>query len=197
VTPPHAPLPLPRLARLTVMGRNRKATALGDLFADAGRPVRRAGLPLPAELRFADLTDVVFICLPRAELDAYRAALAGPLRDVVAVVATVPGPATLVKAWPDTRVVGAFQQFTAAHFERARLGLLQSDVPVVGDDREATDLAQAIIDELPGFDAVYTGPLRTAAAMEGFTTVVREVEKTFGRPVGFRLDSRRGIRFTD
>src|SRR5688500_5682905 len=74
-TTPSAPLPLPRLARLTVLGRNGMATALTDLLTSTGRPVRRAAPPVPVDLRLADLTGVVFICLPWAELAAYRAAL--------------------------------------------------------------------------------------------------------------------------
>lgn len=195
ITPsPDAPLPVARLARLAVLGQSPMASALGDLLTNAGRSVCLTATPVARGLRLAEVADVVFVCLPWEELTEHRAALAEPMRDVVAAIATVPGPASVMHEWPGTRLVGALQQFTPAHLELAGLGLLHTDAPVIGDDREATDLVEAIVDELPGFSSVYGGALRDAAGIEGLAALVREAENAFGRPVGFRLGNQR-IRF--
>jgi hypothetical protein len=47
---------------------------------------------------------------------------------------------------PDSRVIGALQQFGTGHLTFATLGTFHSDVPVIGDDREASDLVEALID---------------------------------------------------
>ena len=66
------------------------------------------------------------------------------------------GVANLVaRILPNSRVVGALQQFTAEHLALASLGVLKTDVPVVSDDIEAADLIEGLIDEIRGFDSVY------------------------------------------
>jgi hypothetical protein len=47
---------------------------------------------------------------------------------------------------PDSRVIGTLQQFGTGHLTFATLGTFHSDVPVIGDDREASDLVEALID---------------------------------------------------
>jgi predicted dinucleotide-binding enzyme len=94
-------------------------------------------------------------------------------------------------------VVGPLHQLTAAHLKLAVLGTLETDVLVVGDDREATDLVEALIDELRGLESVYAGPLRTAGAIEGLTVLLREAESKAGHPVGFRLTGGGGLRILD
>lgn len=88
-----------------------------------------------------------------------------------------------------TRPVGALHLVTAAHVTLASVGALTSNVPVVGDDREATDLVEALVDEMPGFSAAYGGRLSGAAAIEGMAAVLREVETTRGHPVGIKIDN--------
>ena len=107
------------------------------------------------------------------------------------------GVANLVaRILPNSRVVGALQQFTAEHLALGSLGVLETDVPVVSDDIEAADLIEGLIDEIRGFDSVYAGPLRSAAAMEGLAAVISEVARERGGPVGFRL-SQTGIKILD
>ena len=75
------------------------------------------------------------------------------------------GVANLVaRLLPNSRVVGALQQFTAEHIALGSLGALETDVPVVADDIEAADLTEGLIDEIRGFDSAYPGPLRSSAA---------------------------------
>jgi len=107
------------------------------------------------------------------------------------------GVANLVaRILPNSRVVGALQQFTAEHLALASVGVLETDVPVVSDDIEAADLIEGLIDEIRGFDSVYAGPLRSSAAIEGLAAVISEVARERGGPVGFRL-SQTGIKILD
>lgn len=81
----------------------------------------------------------------------------------------------LAELLPTWCVVGALQHFTGEQLYAAASDLFVTDVPVTGDDREATDLVEGIIDLVPGLDAVYLGGLRTSSAVEGLAAVVREV----------------------
>lgn len=85
------------------------------------------------------------------------------------------------------RVVGALQQFTPEQLSLAASGAFVSDAPVTGDDREATDLVEEVIDMVSGLDAVYMGGLRTAGAVEGLASVVREMAASHALSGGFRL----------
>jgi predicted dinucleotide-binding enzyme len=107
------------------------------------------------------------------------------------------GVANLVaRLLPNSRVVGALQQFNARHVVLGSLGALETDVPVVSDDIEAADLVEGLIDEIRGFDSVYAGPLRSSAAIEGLAAVISEAARERGGPVGFRL-SQTGIKILD
>lgn len=105
--------------------------------------------------------------------------------------------AALAAAWPQSRVIGAFLQLDAVHLRLAAVGSLTTDVPVVGDDREVTDLVEALIDQLHGLEGVYAGPLRNAGAIEGLTALLREAESRLGHQVGFRLTNNSGLRNID
>jgi 8-hydroxy-5-deazaflavin:NADPH oxidoreductase len=212
-----APLPLPRYARVAVLGDNDFATALINSLSQGGREILQVrpdlltpNFPDPAALP----ADIVFLALPWARLRALTQTLAGPLAGLTVVNCAValeadssgffmaPIPegsvtAALAKAWPLSRVVGALHQLTAAHLKLAGLGTLVTDVPVVGDDREATDLVEALIDELDGLESVYAGPLRSAGAVEGVTALLREVESEAGHPVGFRFTDGGGFHILD
>jgi hypothetical protein len=62
------------------------------------------------------------------------------------------GAARLVaRLLPDSRVVGALQQFSAEHVVLASLGTLETDVPVVSDDIEAADLIEGRRRGCPAF----------------------------------------------
>lgn len=97
---------------------------------------------------------------------------------------------------PSARVVGALQQFMPEHLELARLGLLESDAPITGTDREATDLVEALVDEVPGLHSLYMGGLDVSAAVKGLAAVVREVSSSQPAPVGCRVSEKGGgLRF--
>ena len=203
---PSHPLPLGAYARVAVVGTNRRRLLLTSLLA-CGRPHELVSLAALQDdpVGFAD-ADVIFLTEPvkvRGPGDP-SSALWG---ERVVVCAQEHQPDGTNSAPPDrsdlkiltdqlqaARVVGAFGAFSDHHLERMGLGACDSDVPVVGDDREAADLVEALIDAVPGLTAVYSGPSRNAMAVEGLASVLRVVASSHGGPVGFRM-TQNGLRF--
>lgn len=208
---PERPLPLPRHTRLAVVGDGSARTlALEAALRTTGRSISRRLLSDIADRRSRLEADVVVFSCQVDEMLELRTRLSEALTGVVVVCSMLGEPppsrvdgtrgdksavAMVSAALPSARVVGALQQFTDRHFTQFSLGLLQSDAPVTGDDREAVDLVEAILDEVPGLDAVFAGSIRTAAAIEGLADVLHSVEQQAGLPLGFRLDPTRGMVF--
>jgi predicted dinucleotide-binding enzyme len=207
---PDVPLPPPKYARVAVIGQpDLLTTALVEAFTSTGRRVEQFTPDAPIPRSF----EVIFITIDFRSLELVIPKLVHVLADSVVVVCTtsldsddhgyfmreVPKGGTtglVARLLPNSRIVGALQQFGADHIALATLGAFHSDVPVIGDDREASDLVEALIDELRGFTSVYTGGLNVAGAIEGLAAVVNDVARTLGRPVGFQL-SPSGIKFLD
>ncbi len=206
-----AGLPAAREARVAV--RAAPGDPLGDALADC---LAAAGLGSgvadgPAGVSGAD---VVWACLPWRKLRDEAADLAAAAPDAVLVACTtglqhdadgwwvedVPHGsvvAMLSTLLPGRRVVGALQLLCARQLRDAVAGAFASDVPVTGDDEEALALVGALVDLLPGLDAVRLGGTRTAGAVEGLAAVVREVGAQPGRTGSFRLGGSvpTGLRF--
>jgi NADPH-dependent F420 reductase len=214
---PDIPLPLPRQARVGILGDNDLADALAEAFNDGGRSVMRIEIAMPEHGEASPLAariDVVFVTIPWEQLRDILKVLGRALASVTvvncasAILSDDHGffmerlsegsvTAALAAAWPRSRVVGALNQLTADHLRLAAVGALETDIPVIGDDREAADLVEALIDVFYGLQPVYAGPLRNAGAVEGLTALLREVESRIGHPVGFRLTEDRGLRILD
>ena len=60
---------------------------------------------------------------------------------------------------PGTRVVGAFHHVSAVLLLDPEVTECELDVLVLGDDREATDLVQALAARIPGMRGIYAGRL--------------------------------------
>lgn len=90
---------------------------------------------------------------------------------------------------PDSRVVAAFHHVSAVHLEDPDRDLVNTDVLVLGEDREATDLVQALADCVPGMKGVYGGRLRNAHQVEAFTANLISINR--------RYKSHSGLRVTD
>jgi predicted dinucleotide-binding enzyme len=211
---PESPLPPPQYVRVGIVGQfDALMTALVEVFAASGRHVERftPDTLLKEPRGLSSSFDVAFITIDSMSLESVLLRLAHVLEGKVVVICTtfldsdehgyfmrqVPeGGVTGVVArlLPDSRVVGALQQFGPEHLTLASLGTFQSDVPVIGDDREASDLVEALIDEVHGLASVYMGGLEAAGSVEGLASVVNEVARGLGRPVGFRLTVS-GIKF--
>lgn len=90
---------------------------------------------------------------------------------------------------PDSRVTAAFHHVSAALLDDPEVGRVDSDVLVLGDDREATGLVRALADIIPGVRGVEGGRLRNAGQVEALTANLIAINK--------RYRTRAGIRITD
>ena len=58
---------------------------------------------------------------------------------------------------------------------------------VLGDDRVATDLVQALADRIPGVRGIYGGRLRNAGQVEGLTANLVSVNRRYKAHAGIRV----------
>ncbi|MGY1805832.1 NADPH-dependent F420 reductase [Blastococcus sp. SYSU D00669] len=88
---------------------------------------------------------------------------------------------------PGSRVVGAFHHLSAVLLEDVSRPTLDGDVMVVGDDRAATDLVQALAGRLPGMRGIYAGRLRNARQVEALTINLVSVNRRYKVHAGVRV----------
>jgi NADPH-dependent F420 reductase len=89
----------------------------------------------------------------------------------------------------ESRVVAAFHHISAVLLLDEAVESLDTDVLVLGDDREATDVVQALAGRIPGIRGVYAGRLRNAGQVEAMTANLISMNR--------RYKSHAGIRVTD
>ena len=88
---------------------------------------------------------------------------------------------------PESRVVGAFHNVSAVLLEDDTIESVDTDVLVLGDDREATDLVQALASVVPGMRGVYGGRIRNAHQVEAFTANLIAVNRRYKCHAGVRV----------
>ncbi|HEV2450414.1 MAG TPA: NADPH-dependent F420 reductase [Streptosporangiaceae bacterium] len=88
---------------------------------------------------------------------------------------------------PRSRVVGAFHHVSAVLLLDPEVETLDQDVLVLGDDREATDLVQALASRLPGVRGVYAGRLRNCGQVEALTANLVSVNRRYKAHAGVRV----------
>jgi NADPH-dependent F420 reductase len=88
---------------------------------------------------------------------------------------------------PDSTVVGAFHNVSAALLEDPDVASVDTDVLVLGDSREATDLVQALADVIPGVRGVFGGRLRNAHQVEAFTANLISINRRYKAHSGLRV----------
>ena len=88
---------------------------------------------------------------------------------------------------PDSRVVAAFHHVSAVLLLDPSIDSLDTDVLVLGDDRDATDTVQALVDEIPGMRGVYAGRLRNAHQVEALTANLIAVNRRYKAHAGLRV----------
>lgn len=203
---PVAPLPVPRCAAVVILGDGGDPVgeALVECLGTTGIGFRIVRPDNESDASALVRADVVFSALPWRRLRDLAAHLPDTDASHVLVpcvtalardddgyhMEAVPGGSVvqlLADLLPTWRVVGALQHITGEQLSAAASGVFVTDVPVTGDDREATDLVEGIIDLVPGLDAVYLGGLRTSPAVEGLAAVVREVATHHRGTGGFRV----------
>ena len=88
---------------------------------------------------------------------------------------------------PGSTVVGAFHNVSAVLLEDDEVTSVDTDVLVLGDDREATDLVEALASVVPGMRGVYGGRLRNAHQVEALTANLISVNRRYKAHAGVRV----------
>jgi NADPH-dependent F420 reductase len=88
---------------------------------------------------------------------------------------------------PESRVVGAFHHVSAVLLLDPEVTEFDLDVLVLGDDRQATDLVQALAARIPGMRGVYAGRLRNCGPVEGLTANLVSINRRYKAHAGIRI----------
>jgi 8-hydroxy-5-deazaflavin:NADPH oxidoreductase len=91
------------------------------------------------------------------------------------------------KLLPESRVTAAFHHVSAVHLADLSMDSLDTDVLVLGDDREATDLVRALVDVIPGMRGIYGGRLRNAHQVEALTANLIAINRRYKAHAGIRI----------
>ena len=88
---------------------------------------------------------------------------------------------------PGSRVVAAFHHLSAVLLLDPDVATLDQDVLVLGDDRQATDLVQALAARIPGVRGVYAGRLRNCGQVEALTANLVSINRRYKAHAGLRI----------
>jgi NADPH-dependent F420 reductase len=163
-----------------------------------------AGVRGMANADAARESDVVIAAVPWEGHTDLLASLAGPLAGKVVIDCVnplgfdkrgcyplpVPGGSAAEQAaevLPDSRVVGAFHHVSAVVLMDPEVTTVDLDVMVLGEDREATDLVQALAGRIPGIRGVYAGRLRNCGQVEALTANLVSINRRYKAHAGLRI----------
>ncbi|HEY2443116.1 MAG TPA: NADPH-dependent F420 reductase [Streptosporangiaceae bacterium] len=181
----------------------RAAAAAADLAVGAGR-VGAGRVEGAANDETARRSDVVIVAVPWDGHRELLASLAGDLAGKIVIDCVNPlgfdargcyrlpapeGSAAEQAAavLPGSRVVGAFHHVSAVLLLDPEVAELDLDVLVLGDDRQATDLVQALAGRIPGMRGVYAGRLRNCGQVEGLTANLVSINRRYKAHAGLRI----------
>ena len=88
---------------------------------------------------------------------------------------------------PDSTVVAAFHHVSAVLLLDPAVASIETDVLVLGDERSATDLVQALVDRIDGMRGVYGGRLRNAGQVESLTANLVSINRRYKAHAGLRV----------
>ena len=88
---------------------------------------------------------------------------------------------------PDSRVVAAFHHVSAVLLLDPEVATIDMDVLVLGDDRGATDVVQALAARIPGVRGVYAGRLRNCGQVEALTANLVAINRRYKAHAGLRI----------
>ncbi|WP_214109492.1 NADPH-dependent F420 reductase [Acrocarpospora catenulata] len=148
--------------------------------------------------------DVVIVAVPweghRATLEGLRAELAGKIvvdcvnplgfdKQGAYALAVEEGSAAQQAAavLPESRVAAAFHHVSAMLLLDPDVASVDLDVLVLGDDREATDLVQALAGRIGGVRGIYGGRLRNAHQVEALTANLISINRRYKAHAGVRV----------
>jgi NADPH-dependent F420 reductase len=87
----------------------------------------------------------------------------------------------------DSIVVGAFHNVSAVLLEDPNVTSIETDVLVLGDEHEATDLVQELANVIPGVRGVYGGRRRNAHQVEALTANLISINRRYKAHAGVRI----------
>jgi NADPH-dependent F420 reductase len=149
-------------------------------------------------------SDVVIVTVPWEGHRDLLVSLAGPLAGKIVIDCvnplgfdkrgcySLPVPAgsaaeQAAEVLPDSRVVGAFHHVSAVVLLDPEVTTVDLDVMVLGEDREATDLVQALAGRIPGIRGVYAGRLRNCGQVEALTANFVSINRRYKAHAGLRV----------
>jgi 8-hydroxy-5-deazaflavin:NADPH oxidoreductase len=88
---------------------------------------------------------------------------------------------------PGSTIVGAFHHVSAVLLLDPEVDKMDLDVLVLGDDRHATDLVQALAERIPGMRGVYAGRLRNCGQVEALTANLVSINRRYKAHAGLRI----------
>jgi 8-hydroxy-5-deazaflavin:NADPH oxidoreductase len=188
------------LAGHRVIIGSRRAERATAAAAELGGP----GLEGTDNATAATQGDIVIVAVPWEGHRELLAALAGELAGKIVVDCVNPigfdrhgayrlpvpeGSAAEQAAavLPGSRVVGAFHHVSAVLLLDPEVAGVDLDVLVLGDDRHATDLVQALAARIPGVRGVYAGRLRNCGQVEALTANLISVNRRYKAHAGIRV----------
>ena len=87
----------------------------------------------------------------------------------------------------DSSVVAAFHHISAVLLLDDNVSSIETDVLVLGDDRDATDAVQALAGRIDGIRGIYGGRLRNAGQVEAFTANLISMNRRYRVHAGVRV----------
>ena len=152
----------------------------------------------------AQEADVVIVAVPWEGHRALLASLAAPLAGKIVIDCVNPmgfdergayplpvaeGSAAEQAAalLPGSTVVGAFHHISSVLLLDPRVTSLDQDVLVLGDDRPATNLVQAVAGRIPGVRGVYAGRLRNCGQVEALIANLISINRRYKAYAGLRI----------
>jgi NADPH-dependent F420 reductase len=180
---------------------SRSAQRAAAAAAGLGGEPQIRGMPNEDAARAAD---VVIVAVPWEGHGDLLASLAGALAGKVVIdcvnplgfdsrgaypleVAEGSAAEQAASVLPDSIVVGAFHHVSAALLLDPEVAEINLDVMVLGDDRQATDLVQALAARIPGVRGVYAGRLRNCRQVEALTANLVSVNRRYKAHAGLRI----------
>jgi NADPH-dependent F420 reductase len=189
------------LAGSPVIICSRSAERAAAVARDLGAELGIRGMANPDA---AAAADVVIVAVPWDGHGDLLTSLAGPLAGKIVIDCVNPlgfdqrgayplpvaeGSAAQQAAavLPGSLVVGAFHHVSAVLLLDPAVPSVDLDVLVLGDDRQATDLVQALAARIPGVRGVYAGRLRNCGQVEALTANLVSVNRRYKAHAGLRV----------
>lgn len=87
----------------------------------------------------------------------------------------------------ESTVVAAFHHVSAVLLLDEALARIDTDVLVLGDDRDATNTVQALAEAIPGVRGIFGGRLRNARQVEALTANLISINRRYRSHAGLRV----------